>query len=135
MNAQIEGNWYAILDAMGKLRAAYPNVLLGAQRDHAFAIILEPAGKNRTIEHVHIYYASPNIDEAMRIKNADQWKGVFAEDVFVVEGMQRGRLGSGFDGGKFSPAMDGPTHNFHDWIAQKIEAYRAKGSPSAHAAE
>ncbi|MEP2027824.1 MAG: aromatic ring-hydroxylating dioxygenase subunit alpha [Paracoccaceae bacterium] len=115
--------------------AAYPNVLLGAQRDHAFAIILEPAGKDRTIEHVHIYYAASDIDENMRIKNADQWKGVFAEDVFVVEGMQRGRLGSGFDGGKFSPAMDGPTHNFHDWVAQKIEAFRANDKPPAHAAE
>ena len=38
--------------------------------------------------------------------NAHFWKEVFLEDVGVVEGMQRGRKGLMFDGGKFSPAMD-----------------------------
>ena len=28
---------------------------------------------------------------------------VFEEDIFVVEGMQAGRLGVKFDGGRFSP--------------------------------
>jgi choline monooxygenase len=115
--------------------AAYPNVLLGAQRDHAFAIILVPEAKDRTVEHVHLYYAQPDTSEEMRMSNAALWKGVFVEDIFVVEGMQRGRLGSGFDGGKFSPAMDGPTHNFHDWVAEKVDTYRAKSTPTAHAAE
>jgi len=34
--------------------------------------------------------------------------------------MQKGRYAKGFDGGRFSPAMDGPTHVFHDWYARKI---------------
>ena len=54
------------------------------------------------------------------------------EDIFVVEGMQRGRLSPGFDGGKFSPVMDSPTHLFHAWVADKVEAYR---HPESHAAE
>ena len=45
---------------------------------------------------------------------------MFKEDIGVVEGMQRGRRGIFFDGGKFSPVMDGPTHNFHHWVASKI---------------
>ena len=49
----------------------------------------------------------------------------------MVEGMQRGRHGPAFDGGKFSPAMDGPTHVFHDWIAAQVERHRA----APHAAE
>lgn len=104
----------------GEYITVYPNVLLGVQRDHAFAIILEPKAVDRTIEHVHIFYAAPKVDEALRQKNAVQWKGVFVEDVFVVEGMQRGRYGAGFDGGRFSPAMDGPTHCFHDWVARQV---------------
>ena len=46
------------------------------------------------------------------------------EDIFVVEGMQKGRQGDMFDGGKFSPVMDGPTHTFHRWIATQIITQR-----------
>ena len=103
--------------------AVYPNVLLGAQRDHAFAIVLEPQSLDRTVEHIHLYYASDDTDAALRAKNAEQWKVVFEEDIFVVEGMQRGRHAAGFDGGRFSPAMDGPTHCFHDWVAGRLQTH------------
>lgn len=102
--------------------ALYPNVLLGAQRDHAFAIILDPVGHNRTAEHIHLYYADPDTDDALRTANAAQWKTVFEEDISVVEGMQRGRSAPGFDGGRFSPAMDSPTHCFHHWVAGQLQA-------------
>jgi len=105
--------------------AVYPNVLLGVQRDHTFAIILEPKSFDRTVEHIHLYYSQPKTDEGMRAKNAQLWKTVFEEDVFVVEGMQRGRNAVGFDGGRFSPVMDSPTHCFHDWCAGRILEDRA----------
>ena len=57
----------------------------------------------------------------MRQKNANMWAEVFAEDIFVVEGMQKGRRASMFDGGKFSPVMDNPTHDFHAWVARQME--------------
>lgn len=108
--------------------AVYPNVLLGVQRDHTFAIVLEPVGCERTVEHVELYYARANADTPelsdLREANAQQWRGVFEEDVFVVEGMQKGRHGVLFDGGRFSPVMDGPTHNFHHWVASQVEAGR-----------
>jgi phenylpropionate dioxygenase-like ring-hydroxylating dioxygenase large terminal subunit len=106
--------------------ALYPNVLLGVHRDHAFAIILEPQAQDRTAEHIHLYYPTPDTSPALRARNAELWRSVFVEDVFVVEGMQRGRHASGFDGGRFAPAMDGPTHMFHDWVAAQIEAGRAR---------
>jgi len=106
--------------------AIYPNVLLGAQRDHCFSIVLQPNPLSSTTEHIHLYYAQPNTPQHMRSRNAHQWKGVFEEDTFVVEGMQKGRHSPLFDGGRFSPAMDGPTHNFHDWVAGKVQDYRAK---------
>ena len=111
--------------------AVYPNVLLGVHRDHAFAIILDPQGPERTIEHVHLYYAEARSDEGLRMRNAQLWKTVFEEDIFVVEGMQKGRHASRFDGGRFSPVMDSPTHCFHMWVASRVEAQRAM----AHVAE
>ena len=100
----------------------YPNVLLGAQRDHAYAIILQPLATDRTAEHIHLYYPTKTTTQPMRDENAALWKGVFEEDIQVVEGMQKGRAAPGFDGGRFSPAMDGPTHCFHDWVASKMGA-------------
>jgi len=38
----------------------------------------------------------------------------------VVEGMQAGRASPAFTGGVFSPAMDGPTHCFHQWMARAL---------------
>ena len=114
--------------------AVYPNVLLGVHRDHSFAIVLEPKDNAHTVEHIELYYAAAPEDTPehaeLRDRNAELWKTVFAEDIFVVEGMQKGRHGPGFDGGRFSPAMDGPTHCFHQWVADRILDHR-----QAHAAE
>ena len=106
----------------------FPNVMLAAQRDHGYAILLLPQGPQRTLERNEIYYSfdpasRPDL-AALIDKNAAQWKGVLEEDLFVVEGMQKGRSGIYFDGGKFSPKMDGPTHTFHKWTANQLKSYR-----------
>ncbi len=105
--------------------ALYPNVLLGAHKDHTFAIVIEPVSHEKCIEHVGIVYTRAEITgdgwRAMREKNAAMWREVFVEDIFVVEGMQKGRHASGFDGGKFSPVMDSPTHCFHHWVATQMQ--------------
>ncbi|NBQ28186.1 MAG: aromatic ring-hydroxylating dioxygenase subunit alpha, partial [Rhodobacteraceae bacterium] len=113
-------------DTAAEYLSVFPNVLLGAHRDHAFAIILKPEGPEKTSEHIHLYYPTPDTDAGLRQKNSELWKVVFEEDIFVVEGMQRGRHAVNFDGGRFSPAMDGPTHCFHDWVAGRMQAYRAQ---------
>jgi phenylpropionate dioxygenase-like ring-hydroxylating dioxygenase large terminal subunit len=109
--------------------ALYPNVLLGVHRDHFYSIIIQPISSEKSIEHVSIYYAKKP-DEMPQLKslidtNAHFWKKVFLEDVGVVEGMQQGRKGLLFDGGKFSPAMDSATHCFHQWVAQLVKNYRS----------
>lgn len=111
-------------DTAAEYITAFPNVLLGVHRDHTFAIILVPQGPEKTLEQVHLYYAEPDTNENLRARNAEQWKTVFEEDIFVVEGMQKGRHAVSFDGGRFSPAMDGPTHLFHDWVARRVENSR-----------
>ena len=104
--------------------AVYPNVLLGVHRDHIFSIILEPVNREFTREHVAIFYAKKESTgvafSQLRKQNFSWWKSVLKEDIFVVEGMQRGRHGKFFDGGRFSPIMDGPTHNFHNWVAKEF---------------
>ncbi|NNE57973.1 MAG: aromatic ring-hydroxylating dioxygenase subunit alpha [Hellea sp.] len=104
----------------------FPNVLFGVHRDHAFAMLLMPQGPEKTLERVALFYATEDIDspqnQDMLKENARIWQGVFAEDIGVVEGMQKGRHGIQFDGGKFSPVMDGPTHKFHHWVARQLTA-------------
>ena len=56
----------------------------------------------------------------MRAINSEMWKTVFSEDIQVVEGMQKGRKASGYDGGKFSAVMDEATHHFHKWVAIEL---------------
>jgi phenylpropionate dioxygenase-like ring-hydroxylating dioxygenase large terminal subunit len=111
-------------DTAAEYITLFPNVLFGVHRDHAYSILLQPEALDRTVERVNIYYARPDTDAALRARNAEQWKGVFIEDLFVVEGMQRGRQAPAFDGGRFSPAMDGPTHLFHDWVAAQVQRHR-----------
>ncbi len=110
-----------IWDKQGEYVACFPNILLGVHRDHAFAMLLIPKGPDVTHERVSLFYAKADIKTAawqdMCAENARIWQGVFQEDIGVVEGMQKGRYGVKFDGGKFSPVMDGPTHNFHKWVA------------------
>lgn len=116
----LSGQW----DTGAEYIALYPNVLLGVHRDHTFGIVLEPVSTSKTVERIALFYAedcaTSEAFSSMREKNAEQWKTVFAEDIFVVEGMQAGRSGQLFDGGKFSPVMDGPTHNFHHWVATQM---------------
>ena len=111
-------------DTAAEYIALYPNVLIGVHRDHTFAILLDPRSHDRTIERVELYYADPAMMApewaSLRENHSAMWKGVFEEDIFVVEGMQRGRAASLFDGGKFSPIMDAATHCFHDWVAERF---------------
>lgn len=113
-------------DKAAEYASLFPNVLLGIHRDHYYAIRLEPVSLGVTREHLEIYYvddesADPAFDEVKQA-NRKAWKTVFAEDIDVVERMQRGRHSPGYDGGVFSPIMDGPTHCFHRWLARKLLA-------------
>lgn len=104
----------------------YPNVLLGIQADHAFAMIIEPRACDRSVEHLRLFYVGDEAlsDEhaASRTATLESWRVVFSEDIDAVEGMQRGRQSPGYDGGVFSPVMDNPTHHFHQWVARKLQA-------------
>ncbi|EKT4475834.1 aromatic ring-hydroxylating dioxygenase subunit alpha [Pseudomonas putida] len=104
--------------------AFFPNVLLGIQADHAFAMMLEPVAPGKTIEHLRLFYVGDEaLDsryDASRKAVMESWRVVFAEDIASVEGMQKGRSSPGYSGGAFSPEMDLPTHYFHKWAARQL---------------
>jgi len=104
--------------------ALYPNVLLGIHADHFYAVRVYPDGPDRAREVFDIYYAG---DEPtgpgyanVRANVRETWREVFLEDVGVVEGMQDGRASPGFDGGVFTPVLEGPSHCFHRWSARAM---------------
>jgi len=104
--------------------ALFPNVLLGIHADHFYAVVIEPVSANRTIENFEIYYVGegPLEDDyaQLRAANSRAWQSIFNEDQDIVERMQRGRASPAYQGGVFSPAMDGPTHCFHKWAARSL---------------
>lgn len=103
----------------------YPNVLLGIQADHFFVILLISEATDQTRERLQFMYADTDATgEAYHGRRESlhaAWSVVFAEDISVVEGMQRGRASPAFDGGQFTPLMDVPTHHFHQWFLTRLE--------------
>jgi choline monooxygenase len=114
-------DWPADQAKNGEYIALYPNVLLGVQLDHAFAIILHPLSHNKTLESLQLYFLGEGASSERYAENRqsvlDAWEIVFREDIFAVEGMQAGRQSPGYQGGVFSPVMDESTHHFHRWVA------------------
>lgn len=119
-------NWPSQRLKEGEYISLFPNVLLGLQVDHAFAIILQPLACNETIEKLQLFYVNEEaVGESMadcRAAVMEAWQLVFSEDIFAVEGMQLGRNSPGFKGGVFSPVLDTPTHDFHKWVARRYQA-------------
>lgn len=113
-------------DTQAEYVSFFPNVLMGVHRDHCYATILVPQGPEQTLERGMLFYADDCVAgpewQDMVKENTRIWRDVFSEDVAAVEGMQKGRHGIMFDGGKFSPVMDGPTHKFHYWVARHMQA-------------
>ncbi len=104
----------------------FPNVMLGIHRDHFYAVRVDPLAPGRCRESFEIYYLGDEPRAAaydgLRAENREAWRSIFAEDQEVVERMQRGRASPAYRGGVFSPAMDGPTHAFHRWVAGSLTA-------------
>ena len=116
----------------GEYISLYPNLMLGVQVDHVFAIILHPQAPDHTVEKLQISYvnetaADPKF-EGCRAATMQAWKTVFEEDISAVEGMQRGRHSPGFAGGAFSPVLDPPSHDFHKWVAIAYEKALINGT-------
>ena len=112
--------------AVAEYPTFYPNLLLGYQVNHFYAMIIHPLAPARVREEVKLFYIGGGAADARharaRRENLAAWRKIFFEDVGAVEGMQQGRQSPGFRGGVFSPKLDAPTHHFHRWVARKYRA-------------
>jgi len=107
--------------------ALYPSLMLGVHADHFFAVVLEATEPGRVRERIAIYYvgdaATADAFAPTRASVVTGWRSIFAEDIDVVEALQRGRNSPAFDGGHFSPVFDTPTHHFHRWVTRRFAAH------------
>ena len=119
-------NWPQDKREVAEYPTFYPNLLLGFQVNHFYALIITPLAADKIREDLRIFYvgdaATAKEFDAARKSNLAAWQKVFREDIGAVEGMQIGRASAGFGGGVFSPVMDAPTHHFHRWVARKYQA-------------
>ncbi len=118
-------NWDNDRISTGEYPALYPNLLLGFQANHMFAMIIIPESPETCREELSIFYvgdaAISEEFDVQRAENMTAWIGVFNEDVEPCERMQIGRNSPGFSGGAFSPILDRCSHHFHQWIARQYQ--------------
>ena len=119
--------WDAARTRTAEYPVLYPNLLLGFQVDHVFAIIVTPVSAARAVQQLTIFYAGDEAAtsarfEAGRRRNLEAWHAVFEEDREPCERMQAGRLSPAYSGGAFSPVLDACPHHFQRWVAERYSA-------------
>jgi choline monooxygenase len=106
--------------------AVFPNLILSPLPDITFSIVLLPESAQRTRERVEFFYVG---DEALedryrtgRGRGAEFITSVNAEDVKIVETVQRGRHSPAFSGGQFADAQEATSLQFQKMVAARILA-------------
>ncbi len=109
---------------VGEYPVVFPNLWLGVQADHFFALVVYPVSARLTRERQHIYFVG---DEAMserlrplREEIIERWRRINVEDIDITEALQRGRASLGFDGGRLSPVQDFGNHHFQRMVVQAL---------------
>ena len=95
----------------GESHFLFPNVLFGVMIEQAYAVILNPDGPKRTRERVVVMVngveaaTDPKL-QGVRDILLERIVSVNAEDIGIVESVQRGRFSPAFSGGQFSPVQE-----------------------------
>jgi choline monooxygenase len=112
--------------------AVFPNLILSPLPDVTFSIILLPDAPGRTRERVEFFYVG---EEALLDKHAEARHtgsqfivNVNAEDVKIVESVQRGRHSRAFVGGQFAPAQETTSLQFQKMVVARMRG-AGKQSP------
>jgi choline monooxygenase len=106
--------------------AIFPNLILVPLADMTFSIILHPEAAERTRERLEFFFVT---DEALqerftaeRKKNVEFITNVNAEDVKIIEVVQRGRHSIAFTGGQFAEAQEATSLQFQKIVASHVLA-------------
>jgi choline monooxygenase len=102
----------------------FPNLIIAPLADMTFSIILLPQSAERTRERVEFFFVG---DEALqerfavaRNAGAEFISSVNAEDIKIVEAVQRGRHSPAFIGGQFVQAQEATSLQFQKILAAQI---------------
>ena len=95
----------------GESHFLFPNVLFGVMIEQAYAVILNPIGPGETRERVVVMVNGAEAATAPQFASAreillQRIVDVNAEDIGIVESVQRGRFSPAFSGGQFSPVQE-----------------------------
>jgi choline monooxygenase len=98
------------LASRGMWFTAFPHFSFEIYPDHIATFLVTPLAPDRTLETIDIYLVGDAATapgyEAQRRGVFDMWRDLNAEDIGVIEGMQKGRTSPGFEGDCFSPYWD-----------------------------
>ena len=104
--------------------AIFPNLILSPLADMTFSIIVLPEAAQRTRERIEFFFVG---DEALSEKfaaarrNAAEFvTAVNAEDIGIVESVQRGRRSPAFTGGQFAQAQEATSMQFQKIVAARL---------------
>ena len=111
----------SFMDAFG----VFPNLCMTLFHDNLRVIVVEPDGPTRTRERVEVFFVGrgatdPALAEARAVL-VERFGAFNAEDIGVVEKLQRSHESSAFDGGHFTPVLDGAVHRFHRLVASAVD--------------
>ncbi|MGH6933915.1 MAG: aromatic ring-hydroxylating oxygenase subunit alpha [Dongiaceae bacterium] len=109
---------------VGEYPVVFPNLWLGVQVDHFFAVVVYPKGAALTEQRFHLYFIGDQaLDEGYattRAEIVERWRTINTEDVAIAERLQDGRASPGFDGGALSPVQDFGSHHFMRMVASFV---------------
>jgi len=104
--------------------AVLPNLMLGLHPDHFLFFGVLPLSPSLTEEVFHFYFVGDAALEAryasMREVVAKNLESINAEDIGIVESMQRGRHSPGFVKSPFSPYQETTLHQYQLKIAKML---------------
>jgi len=106
--------------------AVFPNLILSPLADMAFSIIVFPEAAQRSRERIEFFFVgedalSENFAAARR-RAAEFVTAVNAEDIRIVESVQRGRRSPAFTGGQFAQAQEATSLQFQKIVAARLLA-------------
>jgi choline monooxygenase len=102
----------------------FPNLCMTLFHDNLRIILVEPDGPGRCTERVEVFMVGeaatdPGLAETRKAV-VDRFRGFNAEDIGIIENLQRAFETTAWDGGYFTPYMDGPVHRFQRMVAEAV---------------
>ncbi|MFO0995260.1 MAG: aromatic ring-hydroxylating dioxygenase subunit alpha [Alphaproteobacteria bacterium] len=102
----------------------FPNLCMTLFHDNLRIILVEPDGPARCTERVEVFLVDSAATDpalaAMRKTLVDRFREFNAEDIGILEALQRSFETTAWDGGAFTPVLDAMVHRFQRLIATAL---------------